>query len=115
MRRNTVRWLLSPVTQWRAVRFTIAQRAGMTVEVAWILMRLRHSPDEAVYVTGASGIPKSPTPGVRFDKWANQSDREKKRRSTWLATHRKSPFQLLRVDSALLERAGIEVTDWGAP
>lgn len=115
MRRETTRWLLSPLTQWRAIRFANAQRAGMTVEVAWLLMRLRKNPDEAAYVLGFSDIPKSTTPGVRFDRWPDQSDAEKKRRSVWLGAHNGSPFQSLRISSDLLEQAGIEITDWGSP
>jgi hypothetical protein len=115
MRRSVKRWILSPVIQWRALRFARVQRAGMNVEIAWLLMALRARPDEASYALGASGLPKSDVPGVRFDNWDDLTTRERKRRNAWLATYGRSPFQLLRVDSALLERAGVEVTDWGSP
>jgi hypothetical protein len=115
MQRSTKRWLLSPITQWRAVRFSARQGNGIDVQTAWILVRLRRNPAEAEYVLTESGLPKSPNPGVRYDDWDTLSHEERSRRRSWLARHGESPFQLLGITADFIVRAGIEVTDWGPP
>jgi len=115
MRRNTKRWILSPLTQWRAHRLASAQGSGMTTEFAWLLVRLREHPDEVSYALANSAIPRSDTPGVRFDSWDDLPESEKNRRLKWLAVHGRSPFQGLMIDPQFLVRAGIEVKDWGTP
>lgn len=113
MQRSTKRWLLSPITQWRAVRLSALQGDGVDIQTAWILVRLRRNPAEAEYVLIESGLPKSPNPGVRYDDWGTLSEKERSRRRSWLARHGKSPFQLLGITADFIVRAGIEVTDWG--
>jgi hypothetical protein len=113
MRRSTKRWILSPLTQWRARRLAYLQGAGMTTEVAWLLVRLRSNPDEVSYALSASRIPRSLTPGIRYDNWDDLTDAEKNRRLKWLSIHGRSPFQTLRIEPEYLARAGIEITDWG--
>lgn len=115
MQRTTKRWLLSPLTQWRAQRFTKQQGAGMDVQTAWVLVRLRRNPAEADYALSESALPVSADSGVRFDEWSTLPNSEIRRRGKWLARHGKSPFQLLEISSDFIVRAGIEVTDWGTP
>lgn len=115
MQLSTKRWLLSPITQWRAYRFMEKQRAGMTVETAWILVRLRRNPAEADYALAQSGLPVSANPGLHFDDWSSLPQDEKERRGSWLRRHGRSPFQQLGISEQFLIRAGLSVTDWGLP
>lgn len=115
MQRNMKRWLLSPFTQLRAYRFAGAQGAGMSVETAWILIRVRKVPAEAEYALLQGGLSCSRNPGVHFDEWSQLPEAEKRRRKAWLARKGKSPFRLLGVSHQFVLRAGIEVTDWGLP
>lgn len=112
MQLATKRWLLSPITQWRARRFTQKQKAGMTIETAWILVRLRRNPAEADYALAQSGLPISDNPGLHFDEWSSLSEDEKRRRNSWIKRHGRSPFQQLGISEHFLARAGLTVTDW---
>ncbi|MEY9994231.1 hypothetical protein ABIE67_006263 [Streptomyces sp. V4I8] len=115
MQLSTKRWLLSPITQWRAYRFTGRQRAGMTIETAWILVRLRRNPAEADYALAQSNLTVSDNPGLHFDDWFTLPQDEKERRDSWLRRHGRSPFQQLGISEQFLIRAGLSVTDWGLP
>lgn len=115
MQRSTKRWLLSPITQWRASRLSARQGEGIDLQTAWILVRLRRNPAEAEYALTVSGLPKSASPGIHYDDWNNLSPEERSRRRSWLARHGRSPFQQLGITADFLVRAGIEVTDWGPP
>ncbi|GHH80966.1 hypothetical protein GCM10018793_37360 [Streptomyces sulfonofaciens] len=113
MQLSTKRWLLSPVTQWRACRFLKHQRGGMTIETAWILVRLRRNPTEANYAIARSFLAVSENPGLKFDDWSSLPQEEKDRRCSWLRRHGRSPFQQLGISEHFLLQAGISVTDWG--
>ena len=111
----TKRWLLSPITQWRAYRFTQKQKAGMTIETAWILVRLRRNPAEADYALARSRLLISDNPGLRFDEWSSLTEEEKRRRNSWIKRYGRSPYQQLGISENFLARAGLTVTDWALP
>lgn len=115
MQLGTKRWLLSPITQWRAVRLASRQQTHLDVSTAWVLVRARRNPAEAQYALIGSALARDPSPGVVYDDWNRLSPEERIRRSTWLARHGKSPFQLLGISNDFLIQAGIKVTDWGPP
>lgn len=115
MQLATKRWLLSPITQWRAYRFTQKQRAGMTIETAWILVRLRRNPAEADFAVTQGRSHASENPGLHFDDWTSLPEDEKDRRSSWTKKHGHSPFQQLGISERFLLQAGLSVTDWGPP
>ncbi|WP_213089830.1 hypothetical protein [Streptomyces umbrinus] len=91
------------------------QKAGMTIETAWILVRLRRNPAEADYALAQSRLSISKNPGLHFDDWASLPENEKERRDSWLRRHGRSPFQQLGISEQFLLRAGLRVTDWGPP
>lgn len=113
MQRTTRRWLLSPITQWHAMRLSARHGKGIDVQTAWLLIRLRRNPAEAEYALAAGGLPKSANPGVHYDDWTSLPSEERNHRISWLARHGRSPFQQLEITEEFLIRAGIEVTDWG--
>ncbi|MFJ6899466.1 hypothetical protein [Streptomyces hokutonensis] len=87
----------------------------MTVETAWVLVRLRRNPAEAEYALAESGLPISKDPGLHFDDWSSLPMEEKERRHAWIRKHGQSPFQQLGISEQFLLQAGIKVTDWGSP
>jgi hypothetical protein len=46
---TTLRWLLSPLTSWRAWRRTRASNGNLSFDVAWRRARLERHPDDMPY------------------------------------------------------------------
>lgn len=115
MQRVTQQWLLSPITQWRAYRFMRRQRAGMTIETAWILVRVRRNPAEAKYAVMRGLLNTDKDAGLHFDDWDLLTKDERRRRSSWVERHGRSPFQRLGISEHFLLSTGLSVTDWGPP
>ncbi|GHJ36019.1 hypothetical protein Sm713_16280 [Streptomyces sp. TS71-3] len=109
------RWILSPITQWQAHRFTQNQKAGMTVEVAWLLIRLSKNPAEIGYILTHRKLHIEESSGLDLDDWSLLPEKEKRRRRIWLRKHGGSPFQQLGISGRVLSEVGLHVTDWGHP
>ncbi|MFJ8437101.1 hypothetical protein ACIQ9P_37980 [Kitasatospora sp. NPDC094019] len=53
MKVTTVRWLLAPISSWRARRLQRTFTGGLPLETAWQLVRLRYHMDEVPYIHDA--------------------------------------------------------------
>ncbi|MEU3029062.1 hypothetical protein ACPCBC_05660 [Streptomyces incarnatus] len=87
----------------------------MTIETAWILVRVRRNPAEAKYAVMRGLLNTDRNPGLHFDDWDLLTEDERRRRSSWIGRHGRSPFQQLGISKHFLLSAGLSVTDWGPP
>lgn len=53
MRTKTARWLLAPISSWRARRLQAEHPGLMTSADAWLTVRARDHPDELPYLLDA--------------------------------------------------------------
>lgn len=120
MTTRLLRWILSPVRQWRTYRLMAAHGASLTYTTAWCLVVLACDPAELPYVRNLSARDRllawNPVPaGVLVDIWEQLSPAERYRRLRWLAHHSATPLYRLGITCELVELAGLYVIEWALP
>lgn len=111
------RWLLAPVSQWRAYRLVSDHGPSMSYQMAWSLVVLARDPASLPYVR-RQAFNKEETDGrvgVILDVWIQLSRLEKNRRLRWLKRHSETPLYRLGITEELIELAGLSVMEWSLP
>lgn len=110
------RWLLAPLTQWRARRLVMHHGPTLDDDTAWCLVSLAQDPAVLPYVRRLRNQEGGELHGsVVTDVWSRITAGERKRRLTWLQHHSETPLHRLGVTEELIELAGLTVTEWSMP
>jgi hypothetical protein len=72
---STWRWLLSPITSVRAVRLLRSGPVAGTFNDAWVIARLTHHPEEAVFLPKYTPIDSVPLPWTEVSGPSERSKR----------------------------------------
>lgn len=111
------RWLLAPISQWRAHRLVAHHGPSLSYRTAWCLVLLAQDPASLPYVRrlwlqhGREDLHV----GVMIDVWVQITEVERKRRLSWLQRHSETPLHRLGITEELIELAGLSVIEWSLP
>lgn len=110
------RWLLAPLTQWRARRLMMRHGPTLDAETAWNLVSLAQDPAALPYVRLSQNREGGKLQGgVVTDAWSRITDGDRRRRLKWLQRHSETPLHRLGITEELIELAGLVVTEWSLP
>lgn len=117
---RVLRWVLSPMRQWRAYRLIAAHGPSLSYGTAWSLVSLAQDPSELPFVRSLSArarirSARADPVGVVVDVWAQVSPAEQARRLKWLRRHAATPLYRLGITEELIELAGLYVIEWALP
>ena len=111
------RWLLAPISQWRAHRLVTHHGPSLSYNTAWCLVLLAQDPASLPYVRRLllQDGSKDRQTGVMIDVWTQANSTEKERRLKWLKRYSETPLHKLGITEELIELAGLYVIEWSLP